>query len=346
MTRAPTLRSLAILASVAVLAGCSKKTELPKKMKAVPADATVVATVDAKSLVAFAKKSVPDLLPASLKDQIPPWETLAEQAKAMVGIDIDKLGGLLLIGYAGNDEQVAFVAEGVDPESLKGERKGEHQGVALYSMPGGFWYAPLQGAGVVAAQSQSLVKKVIDSYTGEADNVGSTDKAKMLGKLLGVEEDLSHFRAYVLTSELPNTGPTPFTFHGGGFFIHLDKGAAGTIVTDEDGAGQIKSQLDQGLMMLNMMLAGGGDAGLPVELDAETKKLVGGVLKSLKTDREGELVSVAYHGDLKPLIAKAVALGVGRVQPAPGTGEARQAPAPAPGDSPTPPAKKPGAAVQ
>lgn len=326
MTRDLVLRSLIVLAAAAALAGCSKKTELPATMKAVPADATVVATVDAKSLVAFAKDAAPKLIPAGLKDQVPPWETLAKQAKEMIGIDIDKLGRLILVGYAGNEEKIAFIAEGIDPKGLKGEKKGEHQGVALYSMPGGFVYAELKGLGVVAGQSEDMVKKVIDAHTGKAKSVGGTDKAKMLGKLLGVEKDLSQFRAYVLTGDLPGAGPTPFTFNGGGFFIHLDKGAAGTIVTDEDGAGQIKSQLDQGLMMLNMMMAGGDNAGLPVELDAETKAMVSGVLKSLKTDRSGALVSVAYHGDLKPLIEKAVALGMARMQPpapapAPATGE-------------------------
>jgi hypothetical protein len=92
--------------------------------------------------------------------------------------------------------------------------------------------------------------------------------------------------------------------------LHLDKGVAGVVVSDESGAGQVKMGLDALRMGLQASLATGGKMmNLPIELDADSKKFIGDLIKNIDTKQSGELVSIAYRGDLKPLIEKAVAMG-------------------------------------
>jgi hypothetical protein len=307
-------KTLAVLAVAAFLLAACSKAKLPETMNAVPADADVVATLDAKALLAYAKTAVTKAVPPEMKDQIPPFEVLAKQAMDMVGIDLNKLSRVTFIGYMGSEDKMAIVAEGVDAKTLKGEKKGEHNGVALYAMPEKVHYAPLKGLGVVAGPNPEILKSVLDANLGKSKRLSDSERAKIMGKLLGQEKDLDQLRIYLLTGDFPEAGTAPFKIKGGGFFAHLDRGIAGTVLSDEKGADEIKRNLDMGLMAMQLAMAGGGGKGMPVELDKETQKVVGDIMKNVHTSKTGTAVSVKYKGDLKPLIEKAVALGMKQAQ--------------------------------
>jgi hypothetical protein len=315
------IRKLSVLAIVALVAagltaGCSKKTEkVPEAMTPVPADADIVGTLDAKAFIAFAKKTLPKFVPAEMKDQMPSIEKMAEQLLKMSGVDLNKLSQVTFVGYAGSEDKMALIVDGIDIKGLKGEKQGEHNGVALYAMPDAVHYAELKGRGLVGAPSPEMLKKVLDAYGGKGKRLADSDRAKIFGELAGVEKDLNHLRVYLLTGNLPGMDQAPMTMKGGGVFLHLDKGIAATVVTDKKGATELKSQLDMGLMGIKMAMAmpeGDGDMGmgLPVKLDAETKKAVSELVNKLETESSDTTVSVSYHGDLKPLIEKGIAMGM------------------------------------
>jgi hypothetical protein len=103
-----------------------------------------------------------------------------------------------------------------------------------------------------------------------------------------------------------------------------------------------------GMMVVQMALAAGGeDMGLPVEIDAATQKSMIDMLKNIKTRQKGEIVTIGYKGDLKPLIDKAIALGLEQVYgeeealmpPGDDVAKVPAVPAPPP-PPPPPPAKK------
>jgi hypothetical protein len=312
MTRKTLLSALLVVLSISLLAGCSKKKKVPENMAPVPADADVVATLDAKAIIDYAKKTLPKFIPADMKDQIPSLEMLTQQLLQMSGIDLSKLGQIMFIGYAGAEDKMAFIAEGVSPKGLKGEKKGEHNGVALYSMPDAINYAEITGRGMVGAPNMDMLKKVIDTNAGKGKRLADGDRAAIFSELAGIETGLNQARFYLLTGSFPGAMPSPVTIKGGGFFLHLDKGLSLTIISDSDGADEFKRQLDMGMMGLQMAMAmpEGGDMGLPVKLDAETKKLITDFLSKIKTDKSGSTVSIAYSGDLKPIIEKAIAMGI------------------------------------
>ncbi|MBW1807704.1 MAG: hypothetical protein JRJ87_05870 [Deltaproteobacteria bacterium] len=312
MTRKTFLSVMIAILSISLLSGCSKKKKVPESMAPVPADADVVATLDAKAIIDYAKKTLPKFIPAEMKDEIPNIEMLAQQLMQMAGIDLSKLGQITFIGYAGSEDKMAFIAEGVSTKGLKGEKKGEHNGVTLYSMPDAINYAELSGRGMIGAPSMEMLKKVIDTNAGKSKRLADSDRAALFSELAGIETGLNQVRFYLLTGDFPEMGPSPVTLKGGGFFIHLDKGLSLTIVSDKDGADELKRQLDIGMMGVQMALAmpEGGDMGLPVKLDAETKKLITDFLGKIKTDKSGSTISISYSGDLKPIIEKAIAMGV------------------------------------
>jgi hypothetical protein len=101
-----------------------------------------------------------------------------------------------------------------------------------------------------------------------------------------------------------------------------------------------------GMMVVQMALAAGGqDMGLPVEIDQATQKSIIDMLKNIKTRHKGEIVTIGYKGDLKPLIDKAIALGLQQTMGEedallpPGDDIAKVPPVPAT-PPPPPPAKK------
>lgn len=339
------------LIGISLLAGCSKKAKVPASMSAVPADADIVGTLDAKAVVAYAKDALPKLLPAEMKDKVPSIQQMTEQLLKMAGVDLNKLDKITFIGYAGSKDKMAFIADGIDVSGLKGKKTGDYNGTALYAIPNAIHYAELKGKGIAGAPSEEMLKKLIDVNSGKAKSLASGERAKILNELAGVETDLNQLRVYVLTGKFPGMPPAPMTMNGGGFFVHLDKGLAGTVVSDKDGAADLKNKLDMGLMGVKMAMSmPEGGSGLPVKLDKDTKGMITKFLDNVKTSQSGASVSVSYHGDLKPLIEKAVAMGVKQfaaeesssekavpVPPAPGKA-APPAP-PAPAKAPAAPAK-------
>jgi hypothetical protein len=156
-----------------------------------------------------------------------------------------------------------------------------------------------------------MLKKVLDAYAGKVKRLADTDRADVFEKLLAVEKDHDQLRVYVLTGKIPGEMPLPYKIKGGGFFLHVDRGATATVVAEQNDAKEIKNKIDMGMMVVQMALAAGGkDMGLPVEIDAATQKSVVDMLKNIKTRQKGEIVTIGYKGDLKPLIDKAIALGI------------------------------------
>jgi len=293
---------------IALVAGCSKK--LPEIAKAVPADADLVATLDAKTTLAYARKAITRAVPAEHKDKIPGVEMILKKAVEMIGIDLDKLGKVTYIGWLGSQEQMAFIAEGVDAKSLKGQKTGTHNGVDIYAAEM-VHYSQLPGLGTLAAPTDTMLKKVLDAYAGKAKRIADTDRADIFEKLLEVEKDHDQLRLYVLTGKIPGEIPMPYKIKGGGFFLHVDRGATATVVAEQSDAKELKNKIDMGMMIVQMALAAGGqDMGLPVELDQATQKSIVDMLKNIKTRQKGEIVTMGYQGDLKPLIDKAIALGI------------------------------------
>ena len=297
-----------IILCICLTAGCSKK--LPEIAKAVPADADLVATLDAKSTLAYAKQAFTKAVPAEHKDKVPGVEMIMKKAVEMTGIDLDKLGKVTYIGWLGSQDQMAFIAEGVDAKNLKGQKKGAHNGVDIYAAEM-IRYAQIPKMGTLAAPSDTVLKKVLDAYAGKAKRIADTDRADVLEKLLDVEKDHDQLRVYVLTGKIPGEMPLPYKIKGGGFFLHVDRGATATVVAEQNDAKELKNKIDMGMMVVQMALAAGGkDMGLPVEIDAATQKSMIDMLKNIKTRQKGEIVTIGYKGDLKPLIDKAIALGI------------------------------------
>jgi hypothetical protein len=297
-----------IILCVCLTAGCSKK--LPDVAKAVPADADLVATMDAKATLAYAKQAITKAVPAEHKDKVPGVEMILKKAAEMIGIDLEKLGKVTYIGWLGSQEQMAFIAEGVDAKSLKGQKKGAHNGIDTYAAEM-VHYAQLEKLGTLAAPTEAVLKKVLDAYAGKSKRIADTDRAEIFEKLLQVEKDHDQLRLYVLTGKIPGEMPLPYKIKGGGFFLHVDRGATATVVAEQDDAKELKNKIDMGMMVVQMALAAGGkDMGLPVEIDAATQKSVIDMLKNIKTRQKGEIVTIGYKGDLKPLIDKAIAMGI------------------------------------
>lgn len=291
-----------------MVAGCSEK--LPEMAKAVPADADIVATLDAKTTLAYARQAITKAVPAEHKDKVPAIEMVVKKAVEMTGIDLDKLGRVTYIGWLGSQDQMAFIAEGVDAKSLKGQKKGAHNGVAIYAAEM-VHYAQLPKLGLLAAPTDTMLKKVLDAHAGKAKRIADTDRADVFEKLLEVEKDLDQLRMYLLTGQIPGGMPAPYKLKGGGFFLHIDRGAAGSLVAEQKDAEELKNKIDMGMTIMRMALAAGGkDMGLPIELDPASQKTIVSMLNQIKTRQKGQIVTVGYRGDLKPLIDKAIALGV------------------------------------
>jgi hypothetical protein len=333
-------RCALILVCVILAAGCSKK--LPEVAKAVPADADIVATLDAKSTIAYARQAITKAVPDEHKAKVPLFEMMAKKAVEMIGIDLDKLGRVTYIGWLGSQEQMAFIAEGVDAKSLKGQKKGEHNGIPVYAAEM-VHYAQLPKLGVLAAPTDTMLKKVLDAHAGKSKRIADSDRADVFEKLCEVEKDLDQLRMYLLTGKIPGEMPAPYKLKGGGFFMHVDKGATGTVVAEQKDAKDLKSKIDMGMMFVQMALAGGEDLGWGVELDQATQKTFVDVVKNLKTRQQGEVVTVGYRGDLKPLIDKAIALGMEqfiRQEPSPEPPVVEAAKAPVTPEKAAPPPKK------
>lgn len=291
---------------ITLAAGCSKK--LPEIARAVPADADILATLDVRKTLADARQAVKRALPAGDQGKVLAVEMLVKKAVELTGIDPEKLGRAIYIGWLGSREQMAFIAEGIDAKSLKGLKQGAHRGVDIYAAEM-VRYAQLPGLGTLAAPTEAVLKKVLDAHSGQAKRIGDTDRAKVLEKLLDVEKDLDQLRMYLLTGEIPGGMPSPYKLKGGGFFLHLDRGATGALVAERKDAQDLKSKIDTGMLFVQMALAAGGKGlGLPVELDPAAQKSIVDLLKNIKTGQQGEIVTVGYRGDLKPLIDQAIAL--------------------------------------
>jgi len=293
---------------LALAPACTK--DVPPGLKAVPADTDVVASVDAQALFAFAKQVAGKAVPADMKDQIPTYETLAKQAMQLAGIDLSKITRVTALGSLKSPDDVALIVEGLTATSVKGEKKGEHQGLAIHQVPGvGLSFAELPGLGVVASENEAMVRKVVDTFQGKAPGIHGTERGKVLERLLEAHKDYDQVRAYLLSGSLPDL-PIPVKVQGAGFFMHLDRGAAGVLLSDKQGAGDIASKVNLGLMTVQAALAMGGGKDMGVELDKDTVKTISDVLGKLRTEHKDDSVALNYPGDLKPLLEKAVALGI------------------------------------
>ncbi len=295
-------RLLVVLSFALSIWACTKKQE-SKTVRAVPADVDVLAHIDGKPLMEYARKMM-TATSAGKEGDTTAFALLESKVKEMVGIGLDQIDDVTVIGYSDPNNAVAFIVEGLKADSLKGEKRADHNGVGLYYMEREINYAPLEGLGVVAGSSQDMLAKVLDTYTGKADNVTKGNRSKVLEKFQGLSAGLDQLRVYVLNPKLPEQASEKIHLVGAGFFMHLDKGLTLTLLSDENGAAGIKAQIDQGIMAVKMMLSGGGGLGLPIKLDDEIKKALTDVLEKIEVSQSGANVSILYRSSLKPLIEK------------------------------------------
>jgi hypothetical protein len=303
------LAIVGLLALGLVLSSACTK-DVPPGLKAVPADTDLVASVDAQALLAFAKGVVGKAVPTDMQSQIPTYEMLSQQAMSLAGLDLSKLTRLTVLGSITNPNDMAIIAEGLTAANVKGQQKGEHQGQPLFQVPGiGVTYAELKGLGLVAAGSEAMLKKVVDTYLGKAPGIHDTERGKVLARLLETHQDYDQLRVYLLANSLPDM-PIPVKMQGAGFFLHLDRGVAGVLLSDKQGAGDIASKINLGLMTVQAAVGLGGGKEMGVELDKDTLKTISDALGKLRTELKDDSVALIYPGDLKPLLERAVALGV------------------------------------
>jgi hypothetical protein len=328
---------LLIPCSLALILGAAACTEeLPGAMKAIPADADMVGTLDTQAALAYAKSAMPKLVPASLSDEVPSFQALAKQAMQLAGVDLDKLGPMTFYSYA-DGQRAAFIIAGLDAEGLKGEKSGDHKGRPVYTLMGDLHYAPLGELGLVFSPDRALLDKTVDTLAGDAKCLGDAERGKLLRKMLEIHEKMDLLRVYVLTDELPGTEGIPFKFDGGAMFLDLDQGAAVTLLTDKAGADKIDQAVGMGLMGLQTALMMGGGKDMPVEIDKATKTMVGEMLGKIRRQKKSDRIIISYAGDLKPLVEKMAGLGVKAV--------AGRATAPGAAQPISPPAKRPAPAA-
>ncbi len=296
----------ALVLALSALA-CTK--DLPGAMKAAPADVDLVGSLDAKATLAYVKQAMPQLVPAGMKDQVPDLEMLAKQAMQVAGIDISKLTTVHFYGYLGKGEKGAFLAEGLTAQGLNGQKAGEHKGAPIYKAMGKVPFAELKGLGVVVASDEAMLKKVIDTFKGDAKRLADTDKGKLLAELMKEHKDMDMIRLYLLTGKVPGGQAVPFKMDGGGMFFDVDTGAAMTLLTDKAGADNIAQKVGMGLMAAQAGLMMGGGDDMPFKLDKETKSALSSFIGKIKTAKKDKSVTVSYKGDLKPLIAAVAGLG-------------------------------------
>jgi len=73
----------------------------------------------------------------------------------------------------------------------------------------------------------------------------------------------------------------------------------------------MKNKLDMGLMAARLAFSmPQQQSGMQLSLDEESQKAIGEVLNKLESKVQGGTLSVSYRGNLKPLIEKAVAMGI------------------------------------
>jgi hypothetical protein len=302
-----TIPCLCLLALSAL--ACSK--DLPGALKAVPADADVYATLDAKATISHVKALLPKLLPGDLKDQVPSFEALAQQAMQLAGLDISKLTYVHFFGKMGDNSQMVLLAEGLTAQGIKGQKKAEHNGLAIYEIMDRVRYAELPKLGLAFAPNETVLKKVIDTFKGDAKGLESTDKAKLLLDLMKAHEDMDLARFYVLSGKMP-PGVAPLVkANGGAMFFDLDTGAAMVVLADKANVDKMDSSLGMGLMAIQAGLMMGGGADMPVKIDKETKTALQTLIGKIKRKKKADRLTVSFKGDLKPLVKKIAALGIG-----------------------------------
>jgi hypothetical protein len=290
-------------------AACSK--DVPPGLKAVPADTDVVASVDARALITFGKNVMQKVVPGDMKDQIPTFEALTQQAMQLAGFELHKLTRLTAMGSLSRPNDLALIAEGLTAADVKGEKRGEHQGLALYQVSSlGITYVELPGLGLVTSENEAMLKKVVDTFQGKQKGIRDTERGKVLERLLGAHKELDQVRVYLLTGALPDMGPIKIKMEGGGFFMHLDKGAVAMLLSDKAGASDVASKANMGLMATQAALAMGGGKDMGIDLDKESQKTLTDALGKLRVQHQEDTVALSFTGDLKPLVEKAMALGI------------------------------------
>jgi hypothetical protein len=301
-----TIPCLCLLALSAL--ACSK--DLPGALKAMPADADVYGTLDAKATISHVKALLPKLLPGELKEQVPSFEMITKQAMQLAGIDISKLTTVHFFGKMEDNSQMVLVAEGLTAQGIKGQKKADHNGLAIYEIMGRMRYAELPKLGLAFAQNDTVLKKIIDTYKGDAKGLGSTDKAKLLLELMKAHEDMDLARFYVLSGKMPADAMVPpVKVNGGAMFFDLDTGAAVVVLSDKAGVDKLDSTLGIGLMAVQAGLMMGG-ADMPVKIDKETKTALQTLIGKIKRKKKVDRLTVSYKGDLKPLVKKMASLGI------------------------------------
>ncbi len=306
------------------LAGCNKKQQTKAEgaganlLAAVPGDVDMVGVVNLKEILDYVKKVVPKFMTEEQKKSMPPIEELIKSQMKMSGLDPNKVKTLVFAGYAKDDDNGGFIVEmgqDVDLTKLGGKKAEDYAGQAIYKLADDMVAAKLASDIVVASPKSEVLKKFLDTKAGKVQPLGKGKRAKLYEKLAGMEPGLDLVRFYMLTGQLPDK-PADLNFDGAAFYVGLDKGLVCTILTDGKSVDKLKMQIDQGLMGVKMMLSMAGQQGQgQMPLDEKTKKFVLDTLNKLQTSvNKDNSLTIAYRGDLKPIIETAVAFGMKMAQ--------------------------------
>jgi hypothetical protein len=291
---------------------CSKKgsgARPPKSFQAVPDGVQLVVTLDGKALrEAFVSLlgQLNKLVPEEVRRQVPTWQELVSQLKGPTGVDLNSVGDVVAAVQSSplqREPQTAILVSGLDAKNLKGKKRGDHQGVALYALEeeADAHYAQLAAAQLVVANSEEMLKKAIDTHAGKAKRIAGT--SPMLQKLMAEDPDLTHIRAYLLSADLPGMAGAPFKVDGGGMFFDMKKGLGAVVYSDEAGAGRLKAMVEGGIAMARTEM-GKIERLMPPGPTAEQEKamkMIRDFFDSVEVKQDGGKLKVAYRGDQEPM---------------------------------------------
>jgi hypothetical protein len=289
------------LAMTICLVACSNSHQKIDLFKTIPADTELVASVNVKKFLTL-YKDITKTIPEEGKID-PPLDVAINYFKTMTGLDPSTLSDITLFGSASNREQLTIAATGVDIKTLKGEKSSTHKGVVIHHQWQGF-FADANGKGVVWAQNEDAVKKSIDALKGDARTLHDSEKGKMLDSLMKIQPGFDVIRVYALTDNLPIPG-LPFTFTGGGFFLHPDKGMALSIFASKEKVKQINTMATTALAAFKLQAMMGN---MPVSLDKDTEAALKDLLAGLQIETSSGSFTVYYKGSLAALIKAGIAV--------------------------------------
>ncbi len=276
-----------------VISACSEEKAADTgavRYQAIPEGMTFVAEIDVQSALGFAK-TLRAAMPKEAQANVPPMDEGIELLQTTMGVDVSKMKQIVIAGKLEDKDpstNMIGVIQGMTAESLKGGTKfKEIEGKQVFTFgPGSekVYLASLDANHTVFAAQEAGIASALAAHAGKAKRLLDGGKKDLLGKLMGTSPDLKTLRVHVLG--MPPGEKTPFTVNGGGFYLDMDKGIAGIVVSEAAGADMIKTQADMGMAMAGTQL------GQIPGLTPEAKKTAEALVKGIKIEKDGDTVII------------------------------------------------------